>query len=108
MRRTHLLLWLPALLLTSADALAWGLVNHVIDHDELLPFCLRLAQDIVGNDQPGVQRMKATYDAVTSVAPGEGWEVEQRMGRQWAAERMDLSRLEARRQAIVDRGRSQL
>lgn len=29
MRRTHLLLWLPALLLTSADALAWGLYTHV-------------------------------------------------------------------------------
>lgn len=94
--------------LTAHDALAWGLVNHVVEHDELLPFCRRLAADIVGNDQPGVRRMKQTYDAVTSVSLGEGWHVEHRMGREWAAERMDLSQLEARRQAIVDRGRSQL
>jgi enoyl-CoA hydratase len=94
--------------LTAADALAWGLVNHVVEHDELLPFCRRLAADIVGNDQPGVRRMKETYEAVTSVSMGEGWEVEHRMGREWAAQGMDLSSLEGRRQAIVDRGRSQL
>lgn len=29
MGKRHLLLWLPALLLTSADALAWGLYTHV-------------------------------------------------------------------------------
>ncbi len=94
--------------LAAHEALAWGLVNHVVDHDELLPFCLRLAQDITGNDPSGVRRMKVTYDAVTAVAPGEGWQVEARMGREWAAQRMDLSQLEQRRQAIVDRGRSQL
>ncbi len=94
--------------LTAQDALAWGLVNHVVVHDELLPFCRRLASDIAGNDQAGVRRMKATYAAVTAVASGEGWEVEHRMGQEWAAERMDLSGLEERRAAITARGRSQL
>jgi enoyl-CoA hydratase len=94
--------------LNAHDALTWGLVNHVVDHDELLPFCHRLARDIAGNDPAGVRRMKATYDAVTAVAPGEGWQVEARMGREWANEAMDLGSLETRRQAIVDRGRSQL
>ncbi|MEZ5263066.1 MAG: enoyl-CoA hydratase [Acidimicrobiales bacterium] len=94
--------------LSAQAALAWGLVNHVVDHDELLPFCRRLAGDIVGNDQAGVRRMKATYDAVTAVPLGEGWQVEHRMGREWAAERMDLSQVEERRKAIMERGRSQL
>ena len=94
--------------LNATNALAWGLVNHVVEHEELLGFCRRLAADIVGNDQPGVARMKATYDAVTAVSPAEGWQVEHRMGRQWAAERMDLTQVEARRQAIVERGRAQL
>ncbi len=94
--------------LSAHDALAWGLVNHVVDHDELLPFCRRLAADIVGNDQTGVRRMKATYDAVTAVPLGEGWEVEHRMGQEWARDRMDLSQVEARRARIMERGRQQL
>jgi enoyl-CoA hydratase len=94
--------------LTAHDAAAWGLVNHVVGHEELLPFCRRLAADIAGNDQLGVRRMKATYDAVTAVAPGEGWQVEHRMGQEWAAERMDLGQVEERRRAIMERGRAQL
>lgn len=94
--------------LDARDALTWGLVNHVVPHEDLLSFCRRLAADIVGNDQPGVQRMRATYSAVTAVASGEGWQVEHRMGAEWAAERMDLSQVESRRRAIVERGRSQL
>ncbi|MEZ5232223.1 MAG: hypothetical protein R2749_05885 [Acidimicrobiales bacterium] len=39
---------------------------------------------------------------------GEGWQVEHRMGREWAAERMDLSQVVERRKAIMERGRSQL
>src|SRR3954447_26153667 len=38
----------------AATALAWGLVNHVVPHDELLPFCKQLAADAVSNDQRGV------------------------------------------------------
>src|SRR5262245_56125120 len=37
--------------LDAPTALAWGLVNHVVPHDELLPFCRGLAADIVSNDQ---------------------------------------------------------
>ncbi|MFN0028005.1 MAG: enoyl-CoA hydratase [Acidimicrobiales bacterium] len=94
--------------LGAQDALSWGLVNHVVAHEELLPFVRRLAGEIAGNDQPGVRRMKQTYDEVTAVAPGEGWQVEHRLGRDWARERMDLTQVEARRAAIQARGRAQL
>jgi enoyl-CoA hydratase len=92
----------------AATALTWGLVNRVVPHDELLPTCVALARDIAGNDQRGVQRMKATYRAVTEVTAGEGWQVEARMGREWAGTGIDPGAVEARRRAIVDRGRSQL
>ena len=39
--------------LDAAEALAVGLVNHVVAHDELIPFTRRIAADIVGNDQAG-------------------------------------------------------
>jgi enoyl-CoA hydratase len=92
----------------AALAAEWGLVNHVVSHDELLPFCRRLAADISGNDQRGVQRMKETYTAVTDVGAGEGWAIEARMGREWAAAGIDPASVEARRQGILQRGRSQL
>jgi enoyl-CoA hydratase len=94
--------------LPASTALEWGLVNHVVAHDELMPFCRRLAADIVGNDQRGVRRIKEIYTAVTDVAPGEGWLVEGRMAREWAAGGIDPASVEARRQAILARGRAQL
>ena len=33
--------------LTPDEALQWGLVNHVVEHADLLPFTRRLALDIV-------------------------------------------------------------
>ena len=91
----------------AALAFQWGLVNHVVSHEELLPFCQRLANDISGNDR-GVQRMKETYTAVTDVGAGEGWAVEARMGREWAAGGIDPASVEARRQGILQRGHAQL
>jgi enoyl-CoA hydratase len=46
--------------LDSETALAWGLVNHVVPHAGLLPFCRQLAADIVSNDQAGVRRVLRT------------------------------------------------
>ena len=36
--------------LDARTALDWGLVNHVVPHDELMPTVLALAADVVGND----------------------------------------------------------
>ena len=49
----------------AATALAWGLVNEVVPHEELLPYCRQLAADAVSNDQRGVRRMLQTYNEVT-------------------------------------------
>jgi enoyl-CoA hydratase len=88
-------------------AAAWGLVNHVVPHDELLPFCRGLGTDIVSNDQEGVRQMLDTYRRVTETTAGEGWDIEADVSRTWARERLDPAAVEARRLAIVERGRSQ-
>jgi enoyl-CoA hydratase len=93
--------------LGAQEALAWGLVNHVVAHDELLPFCRRLAADIVGNDQDGVRQMLATYDEVTSATAAEGWLVERRIANGWQKRSFDPAEVERRREAIIERGRSQ-
>ena len=94
--------------MTADEALRVGLVNHVVDHDELLPFTRRLAADIVGNDQPGVRRILATYAAVADGTLAEGWATEAAMGRSWLADRDVTGGVAARREGIMARGRQQI
>ena len=92
----------------AATALAWGLVNHVVPHDELLPFCRQLAADTVSNDQRGVRRMIQTYNEVTGTTVDEGWKIEARVSRDWEGAGFDPAEIEARRMKVVERGRSQI
>ena len=92
----------------AATALTWGLVNHVVPHDELVPFCRGLAADIVSNDQRGVRQMLATYAEGALVTTGDAWEVEARIARAWQGEGIDPAEVEARRAAVIARGRSQM
>ncbi|HYD10765.1 MAG TPA: enoyl-CoA hydratase [Acidimicrobiales bacterium] len=92
----------------ATEALTFGLVNHVVPHDELIPFTRQIATDIIGNDQTGVRRMLETYRATSGTTIDEGWQVEARMAREWQAQRFDPAEVERRRQAIIDRGRTQV
>jgi len=89
-------------------AYEWGLVNEVVPHDELLPYCRRLAADIVSNDQLGVRRMLRTYNEVTGGTVDEGWEIEARVSRAWEGPGFDPASIEARRMKVVERGRRQI
>ncbi len=88
----------------AEEALHFGLVNHVVPHDELIPVTRRLALDIIGNDQPGVRQMRATYGEITGDQPG--WETEARNAARWQREMFSPEQVEARRQAIQARGRT--
>jgi enoyl-CoA hydratase len=91
----------------AEQALAWGLVNHVVRHDDLLTFCRGLAADIVSNDQPGVRQILGTYQQVVATTVAEGWQIEGRRAADWPGNRWDPEEIAKRRQAVVDRGRSQ-
>ncbi len=91
----------------AGTALAWGLVDHVVPHDELLAFTRSLAADIVSNDQRGVQRLLQTYAEVAGTTVDEGWRIESRVAREWAATALDPAEVERRRQGITERGRAQ-
>jgi enoyl-CoA hydratase len=92
----------------AATACAWGLVNEVVAHEELLPYCRTLAADIVSNDQAGVRRMIQTYNEVTGTTVDEGWRIEATVSRDWEGAGFDPARIEARRQQVVERGRQQI
>jgi enoyl-CoA hydratase len=94
--------------LDARTALTWGLVNHVVPHDELVPFAQQLAADIATNDQAAVRRMLQTYDEGALVDGREAWAIEGRVAGDWQGGGRDGADLEARRKAVTERGRSQV
>jgi enoyl-CoA hydratase len=92
----------------AQTALTWGLVNHVVPHDELVPFAQELARAAAGNDPVGVGRMLATYDEIAATIYDAGWDVERRVNRDWLAGGIDAAEVARRKDAIFERGRGQL
>lgn len=89
----------------AEEALAFGLVNHVVAHDELLDFTRQIARDICGNEQDGVRQIRSTYNAI---ATDDGaWESEARDGRAWLRNQFTPDNVEARRAKIQQRGQQQ-
>ncbi len=91
----------------AATALVWGLVNHVVSHEELLPFAKQLAADVVSNDSMGVRQMLRTYAEGSLGTAEAAWTLEDRVSREWEGPGFDPASIEARRQKIIDRGRAQ-
>lgn len=94
--------------LDAQTALDWGLVNHVVPHDECVPFAQKLAADIASNDAVAVRQMLATYAQGALVAGEEAWAIEGRVAGEWQSGGRDGADLEARRKAVTERGRSQV
>ena len=93
--------------LDAATALSWGLVNHVVPHEELLPFARKLATDIVSNDQAAARRLLRTYAEAAFTADAEAWELEGDVAREWR-DNITAEKIEERRRLVTDRGRSQI
>jgi enoyl-CoA hydratase len=92
--------------LTADDALRYGLVNHVVAHDDLLPFTRRLAADIVSNDQRGVRRLLRHYRQLANAATlDEAHLIEGYLAETWQA---GMTQVGERRADVTARGRSQL
>jgi enoyl-CoA hydratase len=87
------------------EALAFGLVNHVVPHAELIPATRRLALDIIGNEQAGVRQIRSTYAQIAT--EDDHWEIEARDSRAWRRTMFSPEQVEARRQAIQARGQQQ-
>jgi enoyl-CoA hydratase len=92
----------------AATALSWGLVNHVVPHDDLLPFARALAADIASNDSRAVQQMLTTYDEGALLDGAGQWALEGEVSTAWMREGVDPATIEMKRQAVVARGRTQL
>ncbi len=69
--------------ISARTALAWGLVNHVVAHDELLGFSRRLAADVSSADPGALLEILATYRKGALVAGREARQVEARAHRRF-------------------------
>ena len=87
------------------EALAFGLVNHVVPHDQLIPFTRQIALDIIGNEQDGVRQIRATY--ASHAQELEKWEHESAVGAEWRKAQFDPQKVAERRAKIMERGRKQ-
>lgn len=91
--------------LTANEALQLGLVNHVVRHEELLPFARRLATDIASNDQRGVGRLLRHYRRLANAATlDEAHLLEGYLAETWEPGTSDIA---ARRAGVTARGRAQ-
>ena len=87
------------------EALARGLVNHVVPHAELMPFTRRIALDIIGNDQAGVQAIRNTYALTTT--DNDAWKAEAAESLAWRKREFSADAVAERRDKIMQRGRAQ-
>ncbi|MEZ5203641.1 MAG: enoyl-CoA hydratase-related protein [Acidimicrobiales bacterium] len=92
----------------AQQALDWGLVNHVVPHEDLLHFTRGLAADIASSDQRAVRQIFATYAEGSLATAGDAWLIESDAAAAWQGRGLDAAEVERRRAAVVDRGRQQL
>ena len=94
--------------ISAREALALGLVNHVVPHDELLPTTRKLAGDIVANSAAAVRELLQSYRAIHRMTVGDGEVHEAEVSRDWLRRTFEPGAVEARRAAILARGRTQV
>jgi enoyl-CoA hydratase len=91
----------------AATAGAWGLVNEVVPHDQLVPRALEVADAIADSDPAAITELLSMYEAFAHRGDEESYREESRWSQRWMDERFDPASLDARRDGIIGRGSSQ-
>ncbi len=94
--------------ISAHEAHQLGLVNHVVAHEELLPTTRKLASDIVANSAAAVRELLRSYRDIHRMTVGDGEIHEARVSRDWIKRTFEPGAVEARRAAILARGRTQV
>jgi enoyl-CoA hydratase len=92
--------------LDAETACAWGLVNRVVPANELLTHARALARDIASADPHMVQRYKRLIDDGYALPFGEALAHEAHISSA-ANKQVSAEAVEARRMAVIERGRTQ-
>ena len=92
--------------LDGQKAAAWGLVNRVVEPEELLPQALALAVDMASVLPETLRAYKALIDHGAALPLAQALDLEKARSANWARI-LDAGTLEQRRRGVVERGRSQ-
>lgn len=93
--------------LSAQQAADWGLVNRVVEPDDLLPACRALAQDMLSVIPEMLISYKRVIDEGFAQSFGDAMETEARTARA-ANAAVSPEEVEARREAIRSRGKAQV
>jgi len=91
----------------APTACAWGLVNEVVPHADLVSRVLELAGAIAESDPATVGELRSMYKALAHRGDDDAYLEEARWSQRWMRERFDTSGFQARRDGIIKRGSSQ-
>ena len=90
----------------AATAERWGLVNRVVDAEQLLPVCRQLATDMLSLEPDMLVSYKRVIDDGYALSFGDAMHLEARVALEYNAA-VSPAAVEARRRAVLDRGRQQ-
>lgn len=89
----------------AQTAKEWGLVLDVLPPDELMPFCRKLAADIVSCDATTVRRMRECMRVGQNGTMREGLELEAKYAKE-SVSNFDAAAFAKRRKIVMARGRT--
>lgn len=92
--------------LDAQTACDWGLVNRVVAPDELLPVARQLAQDMASMDPVMLRNYKSLINDGFALPFGQGMALEAERSTALNGQ-VSADNVEARRRAVMDRGRGQ-
>ena len=92
--------------LDAATAKEWGLVLEVVAPDQLLPYCRKMAQDILSCDQATLRDYRDAIREGLQKSYGDGFALETRLAKAGLAH-FDAAGFGKKRKAIMDRGQVQ-
>lgn len=92
--------------LSAEKAERWGLVNHVVTHEELLPFCIKMAEEMASCDRDTLIRYKRLINE------GAGMDMtnalnHERMMMTLHASTQSSANIAKRKSGVINRGRNQ-
>ncbi len=89
------------------EALAFGLVNRIVPHGQLLESAQNIATDIAQNNTLAIRTLLASYRHIHTVTVADGLRHETKVNREYGAT-FSAEAVGLRREAIRARGRSQI
>ena len=92
--------------LDAPTAKAWGLVLDVVEPEELIPYCRRLAQDMLGCDRRTLTDIRAAMRLGLDRTVHEGLVLEADLAKA-SVKRFDAAGFSRTRDAVMIRGKTQ-